>query len=177
MKHVFYLIILAILFSCEPNKSDEIIAGVINNNLNYIEISPPMLISNPGKDSIDLNDDSKFDIIFIKSPEPLLTGFAIKTEIIKKTNVQIILSNINGYPDTLNYKDLINESRNWSGTEEKKYVLQSFNCNSNNCPSIGNFINVTNKYIGFKIEKSFGWILLDNSIWSELKIRGFAINK
>jgi len=177
MKNLLLLIILIVCVSCEPNISDAINAGIINNKVTYKELSPPMQVSNFGKDSLDLNNDSKFDIIFIKSPKALLTGFAIQTEIIKKANTQIIISKLNDYPDSLNYNDLINDSRKWSGFEEKIYFLQSFECNSNNCPSIGNFVNVADKYIGFKIGELFGWIVLDNGIWTDLKIKGFAITK
>jgi hypothetical protein len=177
MKYLILLIIFIVCISCEPNKKDGVNAGIINSNMTYEELNPTMQISNLGKDSLDLDKDSEFDIVFIKSPIALLTGFAIKTEIIKKANIQVIISELNNYPDSLNYNDLINDSRNWSGFEEKKYVLQSFDCNSNTCPSIGNFINVTNKYIGFKIGSSFGWIELDNGIWTNLIIKGFAITK
>jgi hypothetical protein len=175
MKYLMLLIIIIACASCKPDRSDGINTGIINNLVTYKELSPPMLISNLGKDSLDLNNDSEFEIIFIKSPKALLTGFAIQTEIIKKANIQIIISKLNEYPDSLNYNDLINDSSNWSGLEENKYILQSFECNSNTCSSIGNFIDVTNKYIGFKIGESFGWIVLDNGIWSDLKIKGFAI--
>ena len=177
MKYLIISIILIVGVSCESNKSDGIEAGIINSNIIYKELIPPMQISNPGKDSLDLNNDSKYDIIFIKSPIPLLTGFGIKAEMIKKTNTQVIISELNDYPDSLNYKDLINDSRNWSGNEEIRYILQSYTCNSNTCPSIGNFTNVNNKYVGFKIGKSFGWIVLDNGEWIDLNIKGFAITK
>lgn len=177
VKHLIISIILIVGVSCESNKNVGINVGIINSNIIYKELIPPMQIFNPGKDSLDLNNDSKYDLIFIKSPKPLLTGFGIQTEMIKNTDTQIIISELNDYPDSLNYNDLINDTRNWSGNEEIRYVLQSYSCNSNTCPSIGNFINVNNKYVGFKIGKSFGWIVLDNGEWINLNIKGFAIAK
>jgi hypothetical protein len=154
-------------------------AGIINKNMTYFEFTLPIQISSPGKDSLDLDNDSKFDITFVKSIVPSITNFSTSaTTLIKKAGTQIIISKLNNYTDSLNYGDLIDDSKNWSDYEENEYILQSENCsNGDYCTPIGNFINVTNKYIGFKIGKSFGWIKIDNSIWNDLIIKGFAISK
>jgi hypothetical protein len=175
MKGTLLIIILFLIVSCEPNK-DEIGAGIIDKNVVYNGLSPAMQITNPGKDSIDFNNDSQYDIVFYKSAVPLLTGFGIITEFLKKVNLQIAIDN-NGYPACLDYKDVINHSTKWSESNQALLVLQSYKCNSYDCPSIGNFTNVTDKYLAFKMGDYLGWIQLDNSAGGELKIKGYAISK
>ena len=176
MKTVYSLSILLLIASCEPDK-DGICAGLINNDVTYNEITPTMQIINPGQDSIDVDNDSNYDFVFIKTPKALLSGFGIITEMLKKSNIQIFMDTFNKYPACLNYNDAINTSSNWSVNTQKKYVLQSYQCGSNDCYLIGNFITITNKYLAFRIGNKFGWILLDNKVPGELSIKGCAISK
>ena len=83
----------------------------------------------------------------------------------------------NKYPACLNYKDVINSSSKWAGTDQTQYVLQSYKCGSEDCPLIGNFADVTDKYLAFKAGDNYGWIQLNNSVARELTIKGFAISK
>jgi|GEM_PF-5274919 len=164
------------MISCEPYK-DGIGAGLINKDVTYNEKIPPMQIINPGQDSIDVDNDSHYDFVFFKSPKALLSGFGIITEILKKSDIQIFMDTDNKYPACLNYNDAINSSSKWSENAQKKYILQSYECGSNDCFLIGNFISVTNKYLAFRIGDNFGWILLDNVVPGALSIKGFAISK
>jgi hypothetical protein len=61
--------------------------------------------------------------------------------------------------------------------ETTTFILQSFSCNSDNCPYIGNFVNVTDKFIGYKIGKTMGWIKIDNSVDGDLKIKEYTVIK
>ena len=175
MKSVLFVIILFLIFSCEPYK-DGIRAGIINKNVIYTEISPPKQVMILGKDSIDIDADSQYDLVFYKSPKPLLSGFSTKTEILKKSNIQIIMDSDNQYPVCLDYEDAINSSSKWSETDQEYYILQSYICGSNYCPVIGNFANVSDKYLAFKLGNNYGWIKLDNSISGNLTIKGFALS-
>lgn len=164
------------MVSCKPS-NDGFQAGVVNNKVTYTEFSPIKVILNQEKDSIDVDNDLRYDFIFIKSPKSLLTGFAIKAEVLKKSNVQIMISSENQYPACLNYNDAINPSSIWSDSEQNLYVLQSYICGSDYCPLVGNFGNVTDKYMAFRIADYYGWIQIDNQNDGGLTIKGFAISK
>ena len=71
----------------------------------------------------------------------------------------------------------MNSKSNWSNSESAIYELQSYSCNQFACESIGNFINVTDKFIGYKLGSKFGWIKIDNSDHDELRIKEYALIK
>ena len=176
MKTLSFLVLFSLLLSCEQDSINEVIIGNGNENLSITKLDPFLIIDGLNKDSLDINSDGNFDIIFTKSPKPALTGFSTETTISIKNNVQILLSSINSYPDTLSYKTVVDNNSNWSKNQSSTYALESFKCNSNNCPNIGNFQNVTDKYIGFKLAKIIGWIKVDISP-SEVKIKEYTIIK
>jgi len=183
MRTLNYLapIFIIITFSCNNDKSDDtskLSVGVDNGNVLIYKFNPPITIVNPDSDSIDLNGDSRYDLIFIKSPIALLTGFGIKTEMIKKSGVQIILSSLNDYPDTLSYSTELDNQSNWSGDDEQIYALQSYDCQGgNNCIDIGNFLNFKESYLGIKLNNKFGWVKLYNEAFAALEIREYSIMK
>jgi hypothetical protein len=176
LKNILFVLTLFLVSSCEHN-NDEIVAGKINRNVNYTELSPAKQIISPGKDSLDLDGNSQYDIVFYKSAVPLLTGFGITAEILKKSSILIIMDADNKYPACLNYKDVINSSSKWSGTDQTRYVLQSYKCGTEHCPLIGNFADVTDKYLAFKAGDNYGWIQLNNSVGGALTIKGYVISK
>ncbi|HEY4784826.1 MAG TPA: hypothetical protein VIH57_02200 [Bacteroidales bacterium] len=174
----FVLSLFIILFSCvdKTNDNSGLSIGVNNSNVVINKLNPQKSIINPGSDSIDLNGDLHYDLVFIKSPEPLLTGFGIKTEMIKRSGIQVCLSKLNNYPDTLSYSTLLNNQMNWSDLTETKYILQSYDCHDgNNCFPIGNFLNLKERYLGLKIGNRFGWIKAVNEVFGPLKIEEYAL--
>ncbi len=180
MKSIVILILLSLLVSCEPDNNEVVIIGNKNDNLEIIKLNP--VISLPSyppnaTDSLDLNGDNLYEAKFIKSPKPALTGFAIETLIITKNKTQILLSGIDNLPDSLSFNTRLESDANWSSSESSTFILQSFSCNSDNCPGFGHFVNVADKYIGYKIEKAMGWIRIDNSVYGDLIIKEYTIIK
>jgi len=172
------LLILLFTFSCKEESIDMPVIGNRNESFNIIKLNPAILISRSGEDSLDINSDGSFDIKFIRSPIPLTYGYGSKTNILIKNGLQIALSNINNYPDTLSIKAVIDDNLNWSIGEPLKLVLQSYNCGMTmtGCQGIANFINVSDKYIGFKNGNKFGWIKVDNTEW-DLTIKEYTVLK
>jgi len=175
-----FLILISLLVSCEPDNNDIVTTGSKNDNLEIVMLNS--VISLPtypiyATDSLDLNGDSQYEVKFIKSPKPALTGFATETLIITKNKTQILLSEINNFPDSLSINVRLVSGANWSSHESATFILQSFSCNSDNCPGIGNFLNVTDKFLGYKIGKSMGWIKIDNSVYGDLKIKEYTVIK
>jgi hypothetical protein len=180
MKTLNYLALffLITLFSCGDKTDDSsgLSVGVNNSNVLIIKLDPPKSIINPGSDSIDLNGDLHYDLVFIKSPVALLTGFGIKTEMIKRSGIQICLSKLNNYPDTISSSTLLNNQTNWSDLIETIYVLQSYDCqNGNDCFPIGNFLNLKERYLGLKIGNRFGWVKIVNEVFGPLIIEEYAL--
>ena len=164
--------------SCRPDKDESVKTGSANDNLILIEPNPSITIPfyPYGSDSLDLNSDNKFDIKFIRSPRPALTGFATET-LISTINLQIVLSKTNDLPEAISSNILLDNNSNWSNSTSAILILQSFKCNSNECPDLGNFINVTDKFLGFKIGDKIGWMKLDNSKNGDLKIKEYTVIK
>jgi len=171
------LLFLLFLLSCEPEANYSVEIGSGNDKLLVIHPDPIISISIPGTDSLDLNSDGKYDIRFIKSPKPALTGFASITEIVTSDNLQIALSEKNNYPDTLTLNSILDINSNWSDKISSTLILQSFECNSDNCPGFGNFINVVDKYIGYRIGNNLGWIRVDNLNYGEISIKEYTVIK
>jgi hypothetical protein len=181
------IFILSILFSCNQeneNSDSTIIIGESNKNYDIIRPNPEIVISKSHQDSLDLNSDGIFEIKFIISPIPTSTVPGSKTEISAKNKLQILLSVINEYPDTLSIKSVLNSDSNWSGlnpdwtgSESFTFLLQSYACYTYfHCVGWGNFRNSNGKYVGYKIGEKFGWILVDSS-QGELKISEYTVLK
>jgi len=187
MKFFSVLFILSILFSCNhesENGNNTVIIGESSKNYTIIKPNPEILISKSHGDSLDLNSDGIFEIKFILSPIQTSTVPGAKTEITTKNKLQILLSQINEFPDTLSINAILKSDSNWSGlepdwtgSESFTYLLQSYACYTYfHCQSWGNFRNVSGKYIGYKLEENFGWILVDNTT-DELKIKEYSVLK
>lgn len=182
MKTLSVLLVLAFLASCKHRsynpeiiKNNIVVTGDNNPNYTIIKPNPEILISMPGKDSLDLNSDGRFDIIFTKSIIPTMTKIGSGTFIHTRNNVQILLNDIYNNPDTLNVKTVLNFRAHWSDKNYQYYVLYSYACYSYfHCLRDGNFGQVSGKYIGFKMDREFGWILIDNT--SDLmKIKEYTV--
>ncbi|MFZ2350018.1 MAG: hypothetical protein WAW24_00540, partial [Bacteroidales bacterium] len=89
---------------------------------------------------------------------------------------QIALSAINNYPDSLNVGKTIDDNLTWTTTSSENLVLASYAKRSTSYP-IGNYLYISDKYLGFKIGKRYGWIKLDNAIVGNLTIKEFVISE
>lgn len=177
MKTFTFLLFFLIFLSCESDDYDTTIIGHKNKNFDIIKLDPGLSVLPSNKDSLDINFDGNFDIVFIKSPKPAIYGYGSETNILVKKGLQIALSNVNNYPDTLRIKTILDDNLVWSAKESSNLVLQSFNCGGyDGCVGFANFLNVSNKYIGFKNGQKFGWIKVDNTEW-ELKIKEYTVLK
>lgn len=183
MKTLPALFFIFLLVACEPDKVEIIekaYTGIANND--QILISPDPIITvlayQPDDSvSLDLNSDTKFDIKFIKKSVPLRTGFGSMTAIVTSNKLQIALSNSNNYPDSLEVNTLLNSVSTWSGSESSTYELQTYSCDQINCVSSGNFVDVNDKFIGYKLGSKYGWIKIDNSKHGELRIKEYTLIK
>lgn len=181
MKKPNYLLIIVTIFflSCEDNNCDcnlEVNIGESNGNVIVHKLNPPILIKHLNSDSIDLDGDSHYDLIFDKMPTPLLSGYGLKTEMRKKLGVQVVLSIVNAYPDTLAYLTNLNNQENWSDNSDETLILQNY-LNRNENKIIGNFVIQEKKYLGVKMGTCFGWVKLTNDKLGALVIDEYAMMK
>lgn len=177
MRTFTFLLFFLILLSCESEDYDTTVIGDKNKNFDIVKLDPELSVLPSSKDSLDINSDGNFDIVFIKSPKPAISGYGSETNILVKNGLQIALSDVNTYPDTLSIKTWLDDNLIWSTSESSKLILQSFNCSGiAGCVGFANFLNVSDKYIGFKIGQKFGWIKVDNTEW-ELKIKEYTVLK
>lgn len=178
MRPFSILIVFLVFLSCEKESDNITVIGSKNSSVEIVKLEPVVSILPSGKDSLDLNSDGTVDIVFIKSPKPAIYGYSSETNIIIKNGVQVALSKINNYPDTLSLKTVLNNNLNWStAASSKKMILQSFECGGiSGCQGFANFLDVSDKYIGFKTGGKFGWIKVDNNVY-ELKIKEYTVLK
>jgi len=186
MKAFSILIFILFLFSCKPeteNRDHKVVIGERNKNFTIVQPNPEILITTSHQDSLDLNSDGIFEIRLTISPIQTSTQPGFETIISTKNNLQILLSELEFKdPDTLNISTILDVDSNWSEPDPKwsankyyNFTLSSYACyTSFHCLSSGNFGNVSGKYIGYKIGKNFGWILVD-SYTSELRIKEYTV--
>jgi hypothetical protein len=178
MKKLLILALVPWLFACNPDKNNEVIIGHYTDNLHVVKLVPNIVIpiSSDAKDSLDLNADNNYDIFFIKSVTPMTTGYTYATFLGITNGTQIALSDINNYPDSLNTGVQINDNLIWTPASSDELILASYAKRLTTNP-IGNYRNVINKYLGFKIDGRFGWIKLDNAIAGDLVVKEFVISE
>ena len=181
MKNLNCLLVLVniVFFSCKDNDHSldtEINIGENNKNVIVNTLTPPISVTDEKSDSIDLNGDSIYDLIFEKTPIPLTTGFGLETKITKKDGIQIVLSIINNYPDNLSYLDKLNPQVNWSDNIKGTLILQSY-LKRDESKVIGNFVFDEIKYIGVKIKNRYGWVKIENDRFGSLIIEEYALMK
>lgn len=188
MKAVSVLFIFLFLFSCTHENENNDYAVRIGESSKYYTIikpSPIIVVTESHQDSIDLNSDGIFEIKFKLSTIPTSSVPGSKTEIITNNQLQILLSDKNFEdPDTLNLHSNLKIDLHWSENRSELsenefhlFTLRSYACYSyEHCLSTGNFDNVYDKYIGYKLGEKFGWILVDSRT-SELKIKEYTVLK
>jgi hypothetical protein len=171
----FLLLILLVLFaSCGDDNDNGIYIGESNKNVTIHDLNSPIYIADEGSDSIDLDGNLKYDLVFIKSYIPVNHGFSTQVEMTKKEGVQVVLSTRNSYPDTLEVKTLLDGSNNWSDAKSGTLTMQSWYMREF---AIGNFWNTEEKYLGIKINDRYGWVSVTNNPVAPLVIREYAFMK
>jgi len=178
MRKLLIIALLPWLFACNPDQNNEVITGNYTDNLHVVKLVPNIVIpiSSNAKDSLDLDDDNSYDVFFKKSYTPMMTGFIDATFLGITNGIQIALSDINNYPDSLNVGTTIDDNLTWTTTSSEDLVLASYAKRSTSYP-IGNYRYVIDKYLGFKVGKRYGWIKLDNAIGDNLIIKEFVISE
>jgi hypothetical protein len=173
------IFIIVLLLSCNKNDFDlstNIKVGKKDKNIIVHELNPPISIDYNNSDSIDINGDSIFDLIFDKLTIVTDIGYAVETKMTKKEGVQVVLSEINNYPDNLSYSENLNDQLIWSGDFEETLILQSYLYRQLS-KIIGNYINKEIKYLGIKMDNRYGWVKLENDKSGSLIIYEYAIMK
>jgi hypothetical protein len=170
---------MLILISCKSIKDDGIAAGIVDKGVDYYEFNPAIVISPYKTDSVDVDNDTISDFIFTKTSIPILTTIGLEALVLKKEGVQIMMSAAGNYPACLNLNDRISSSSKWSDSGESQYIMQTWECTTENntCYMIGTFVNVNDKYLAFRKGNLYGWILLDNISNRNLTLKGSAISK
>ena len=178
MKKLLLVAFLPWLFGCNPNENESVVVGIYSDNLQVFKIEPNLVMPNTpfNYDSLDLNADNEYDIFFNKSFSPLSTGVVPATYLGISDGLQIVLSEINNYPDSLNVGVLLNDELKWTQSSSNSLVLASHANRSLSNP-IGNYLYVHDKYLGFKLDQKYGWIKLDNAIAGDLVVKEVVISK
>ena len=178
MNKLLILALLPWIFGCNPDKDEFVIVGNYSDNLHVVKIEPNLVMPYTpyGYDSLDLNADNEYDIFFNKSFSPLSTGTVPATYLGIPDGLQIVLSEINNYPDSLNVGVVLNDDLKWTQSSSNSLVLAS-HANRSLANPIGNFQYVHDKYLGFKLGQKYGWIKLDNAIAGDLVVKEIAISK
>jgi len=178
MKKLLIVAFSILLFGCNPNENESVIVGIYSDNLQVFKIEPNLVMPYTpfNIDSLDLNADNKYDILFRKSFSPLSTGVIPATYIDISEGLQIVLSEINNYPDSLNIGVVLNDDLKWTQSASNSLVLASHANRSLSNP-IGNYLYVHDKFLGFKMNQKYGWIKLDNAIAGDLVVKEIVISK
>lgn len=173
------LLLLLLNFSCNKDNDSEpqFLIGVDHGSVAINKPIPPITISPDDSDSLDLDGDGRYDLIFTKNSVPLLTGFGIETEMIKRSGVQVVLSGVNNYPDSLSHTQKLNNQNNWSSADEQTHILQSYDCWAGSyCNDVGNILHNKESYLGIRMNSRIGWVKLYNE-FNTLEIREYALMK
>jgi hypothetical protein len=178
MNKLLIVALLPWIFGCNPNENESVIVGIYSENLQVFKIEPNLVMPYTpfNYDSLDLNADNKYDILFRKSFSPLSTGVIPATYIDISEGLQIVLSEINNYPDSLNVGVVLNDDLKWTQSASNSLVLAS-NANRSLSNPIGNYLYVHDKFLGFKLNQKYGWIKLDNAIAGDLVVKEIVISK
>ena len=137
------LFVILTIGSCEKEKAIEVFAGR-TENMRYHNFEPDINISprlNP-KDSVDLNNDGNYDLGFVYKAVPMPTGFASVLVVQPKNNVQIIISEVDQLPDTLNFGDPIAGKNNWSKIDTDVVFVSSKKLAENIFVPVGSWMDI-----------------------------------
>lgn len=148
--------------SCNDKVSNDFFAGK-TDHVFFIDINPDIDFTYPKmKDSIDIDQDSQYEIFFELFPFALSTGYTTLPAIRSTSNLNILFADDN-MPDALSFGDFIDNSANWSKADTLIRLINIERVSQNNHRTIGHWINQQDKYLGIKYKKRLGWIKISTS--------------
>lgn len=165
------------------------LAPAANAQINYTDINPDSVFTNPGSFDIDINNDAINDFQFNLSKTNSSTTFistyssyfyfairsstnSLRISPLGTAGNQILSA---GYPAALNLNDPITKAQSFNGSSSQLLAnysytyfrfVSSFSASTNTYRySYGNFLNASNKFLGVRVVTSgdtlYGWVRLD----------------
>jgi hypothetical protein len=176
MKKTFLLFaIILSCYSCKDKTLDDFFAGKTDGVI-FIDFDPDINFTWPKmKDSIDIDQDSKYEIFFEVIPFAIQgVGFIFSPAIRSTSNLNIILDNYDNMPVVLSSGDFINNSEKWS-TADTLIRLYYFENLSSGYRTIGHWKDHQDKYLGIKYKNKLGWIKISTA--PEFLIKEIGLEK
>jgi len=192
-------------YSCRKNPTvqNPVYAGKYDDTYNYIKFSPVKNIQIKwdslnfygfGSDSIDLDQDGIFDMIFelaLINEDSLhlideftfpLPYFAItpKNQLDLSCYYEYFYVGLNQtvkveFLESLSYNDRIDTITNWLSSTDGKQLMWDTNPGFFIDPSFGKWYDaVGNYYLGIRINGKYGWIEIDNANRFDPLIKSYA---
>jgi hypothetical protein len=151
-----------LLNSCNDKASDDIFAGKTDHAF-FIDLNPDIDLTYPKmKDSIDIDQDSLYEIFLELLPFPLSTGYTTLPAIRSTSNLNILLADDN-MPDALSLGDFIDNSAKWSKSDTLIRLVNIERISQNDYRTYGHWIHQQDKYLGIKYKNRLGWIKISTS--------------
>ena len=94
MRTFSILVVFLVFLSCEKESDNTTAIGNKSKNFEIVKLDPVVSILPSSKDSLDLNSDGTFDIVFIKSPKPATYGYSSETNILIKNGLMSVIVTI-----------------------------------------------------------------------------------
>lgn len=172
MKKTFLLFVIILLcYSCEDKfhnffagKTDDVIFTDLDPNINFPY--PKM------RDSIDIDNDSKYDIYFELVPFATQTGFIVLPAVRSTSNLNILLDSEDNMPVALSSGEIIDNSKKWS-TPDTLLRLYYFKQQSQDYYiTIGHWKDQQDKYLGIKYKNKLGWLKISTTPGYQIKEMG-----
>jgi hypothetical protein len=160
---IFTLGFSLIVSSCIEKNHDDFFAGK-TDDVYFIDFEPDRSFPLPNtKDSIDINQDLKFEFFFETLAIAGRTGFFTIPAVKATQDFNIITSGAYNMPSVLNSGDIINNSRNWYSTDSLKALYYYKSITPEHSELIGYWKDQQDKYLGFRYQGKFGWIKISTS--------------
>ena len=168
------LAISILLNSCKDNTSAAFYAGKTDDVL-FIDFEPDIAFP-PGNniDSIDINQDSKYELFFETKDVPGATGFVTVPAVRATQDLNILIGGDHNMPKALSNGEIISSSDKWC-TNDTLLLLSYCEGSYGHCTIIGYWANQQNKYLGFKYKNKLGWIKMSTN--QILILKEFGIEK
>jgi hypothetical protein len=167
---IFPILGLILLFpTCKDKTSDDFFAGKTSDII-YLDIEPDIVFPiGESKDSIDINQDSNYDLVFETKAIAGRHGFFSFPAVKATQDLNILISNENNMPKALSKGEIISNSDKWCINDSLLllYYCEYYGSNEN-CTTIGFWADQQDKYLGFKYKNKLGWIKITTSINTEL---------
>jgi hypothetical protein len=162
---LYSLIFLMIVNACNKNSSDDFFAGK-TEDIYYLSFNPELsLPQGNNKDSIDLNGDSVYELMFETLGIAGETGFFTLPAVRATKDLNILLGGEKHMPKALDKGATFNRSENWSKTDT---LLALYYYPGLHSEPIGYWKDQQDKYLGFKYKNKLGWVKITTKVNSQL---------